>query len=306
MNLLTVLNSPWAILPDNYVEVRDIYLSWKAGERADLSAIEAKLGRPLDNVHVPYSIENPGPDGRGTAVIPIQGVIARRMNILMDISGGTSTQLLGQDFMQAVNDPQVHSILLVVNSPGGQVDGIQELAQQIRAARGPKPIIALAEGVTASAAYWLAAAADQIFASSETTQVGSIGVIAQHRDVTKADEMKGEKITLITSGGQKGLLNEHVPLTPESGMMLKEIVDQIYGVFVAEVAASRGVSRQDVLDRMAEGKLFLAGRAVEAGLIDGIASYGQVLNSLAAHAARQNQMRVLGAAAAARLEILNQ
>jgi signal peptide peptidase SppA len=301
MNILAILNSPWAILPDNYLEIREIYLRHSRGEKPDIAAIQAQLGRPLQNERLAYSIENPGPDGRGTAVIPIQGVIAKRMNLFMEISGGTSTRLLALDLRQAVADPKVHSILLVFDSPGGQVDGVQEIAREIRAVRGVKPIIALADGMAASAAYWMASAADAIYAASDTTQVGSIGVVAQHRDITKADEMQGLKVTLVTSGGEKGLLNEHVPLTPESMSTLKKVVDQICGIFVSEVAANRGTSVQDVLDRMAGGRLFIGEEAQKAGLIDGILSRDQVLAQLAARAAQIERSRPVIAAAGIRI-----
>jgi len=306
MNVLAILNSPWAILPERYVEIREIYLNWKAGNRADISAIEARLGRPLDNVRIPYTIENRGADGRGTAVIPIQGVISKRMNLFSEISGGTSTQLLGMDFRQALADPEAHSLMFEVDSPGGQVEGVHELARSIRAARGIKPMATLADSTMASAAYWIGAAADpgQIFAIGETTQVGSIGVVAKHLDISKADEMKGIKVSLITSGGEKGLINEHVPLTPESAAILKETVEQIYGVFVGDVAASRGVSAEEVLDRMAGGKIFIGSRAQTAGLIDGLATREQVLSGLARRADQMNQNRALSLAAAARLEEL--
>ena len=274
MQLLDVLNAPWAIVPEKLVEIREIYLTHLRGEKIDVRGIEARLGQPLNNEREPYKVTD------GVAVLPVEGVIAKRMNLFMRIIGGTSTQLLATDFQAALDDPKAHSILLHIDSPGGEVDGTQELSRLIREARGKKPVVALIDGMGASAAYWLASAADRVFVTSDTTQVGSIGVVATHTDISKAEEMRGVKTTEITAGKYKRIASEHAPLTPDGRRAIQEQVDYIYSVFVDEVAHNRGTSVDTVLEKMADGRIFLGKQAVEAGLADGVSTQADLIRQL--------------------------
>src|SRR5574338_1348330 len=132
MNLLDVLTGPWAIQPDKLLELQAIYAAHARGERADLPAIAARLGRPLDN-----SQNNRGYQLAGdVAVVHLSGVLAKKMNLFADISGGTSTEVIGAAVRAAAADPKARAIVLTVDSPGGTVDGTQALAAIVRAAAG--------------------------------------------------------------------------------------------------------------------------------------------------------------------------
>src|SRR5882724_94932 len=195
---IDVLNQPWAILPAKLLEIQEIYAAHLRGEVIDVDAIEARIGRPLNNPQQGYSVTD-----SGVAVLPIFGVIGKRMNMLMEISGGTSTQIAQRDFQAALNDPSVTSLVLLVDSPGGAVDGIEEFADAIFSARGTKPVSALISGMGASAAFWLASAASKVYITSSTALVGSIGVVATHADFSARDAKEGVKITEITAGKYK-------------------------------------------------------------------------------------------------------
>jgi signal peptide peptidase SppA len=288
MNVLDILNAPWALMPERYLELQAIYLRHLRGETPDLAAIEAKLGKPLNNEREPYQLD------QGVAEINVHGVIGKRMNLFSEISGGVSTQLLAKDLRAALADPEAHSILLNVDSPGGEVDGTHEVAQIIRDSRGGKPIVALADGTMASAAYWIGSAADAVYAIGKTTQVGSIGVIATHRDVSKMYEMRGVKMTHITAGKYKAAGSPYQPLDAESTAILQAEVDEIYSTFVDEVASNRGRTPQDVLDNMADGRIFIGQSAIQAGLVDGIRSREEIiadLNRRAAHQALRSDVK---------------
>lgn len=275
MKVLDILNAPWAIVPEKLLEIREIYFSHARGEERDIRAIEAQLGRALANEPAPYEID------RGVAVVDVSGVLAKRMDLFTRISGGTSTRTVARNFSAALADPGAHSILLNVDSPGGEVDGTQELSNLIANSRAQgKPIVALADGMAASAGYWIASAASRIYAADETTMLGSIGVIATHFDVSKANEMRGVKVTQITAGKYKGLGSPYKPLDRESEDTIQGILDQIYSVFVKDVAAHRGVSTERVLSDMADGREFIGEQAVAAGLADGIANREQVIAML--------------------------
>lgn len=278
MNLLDVLSAPWAILPERLLEIQAIYAAHLRGERPDLAAIEARTGKPLDNPSQGYSVED------GVAVISLEGVIAKRANLFTAISGGASSQLFARDVRAALADREVKAILVEIDSPGGAVDGSQTAAQALASVRGAKPVAVLADGTIASAAYWIGAQAEEVFLASDTTVAGSIGVVATHVDVSRAEEQYGRKTTEIVAGRYKRIASQYGPLSEEGRAVIQDQVDQVYAVFVESVAAARGATVERVLAEMADGRLFVGRKAVEAGLADGIASRDAVLSRLRARA----------------------
>jgi signal peptide peptidase SppA len=219
------------------------------------------------------------------AVLPLHGVIAPRMNVMTDISGGTSAEAFGRTFRAAIAEPEIAAVVLDVDSPGGSVFGIEELASIIRAGRGRKPIVAVANTMMASAAYWLASQADEILASP-SSQVGSIGVIGVHQDVSEAEAKLGIKTTLITAGKFKGDGNEHQPLSDSARATMQQLVDTYYAAFARDVSRGRAVPEQQVRNGMGEGRILSAKDAVQAGLADGIGTLEQAVSRLASGSKR--------------------
>jgi capsid assembly protease len=131
----------------------------------------------------------------------------------------------------------------------------------------------------ASAAYWIGSAADKIYISGDTVEVGSIGVVAAHVDVSRLEENFGVKVTEITAGKYKRIASAHAPLSDEGRSSIQDKVDQIYGVFVEDVAKHRNVSVERALE-MADGKLFIGRKAVDVGLVDGIATLEEIITDL--------------------------
>lgn len=274
MNLLDVLTAPWAIEPGKLLEIQAIYLAHVRGEKADLAAIEARIGKPLVNEPKPYTID------QGVAILPVEGVIAKRANMFMDISGGVSTELLGRDLQAALQDTQVHSIVLSVDSPGGAVDGTQALAAIIRSGREQKPIVTLASGLIASAAYWLGSAGSAVYIADTTTVSGSIGVVSSHTDYSKARADRGITVTEITAGKYKRIASDNAPLSKEGKAHMQAQVDYYYSLFVDAVAAHRGVGVETVLAQMADGQTFIGQQGIDAGLVDGIQTLPQIIAAL--------------------------
>ncbi|MCB8747704.1 signal peptide peptidase SppA [Rhodoferax sp. U2-2l] len=263
-NIISILQSPWAIEPSRLVEINAIYSARMGGAAIDLEAIEKRTGKPLNNVPQTYSITD------GVAILPLEGVLAKRMNLLVQVSGGTSTQLADKALQTALADPDVHSIILAIDSPGGTVDGTVVLANAVYKAReSGKPIVALASGTMCSAAYWIGSAAQAVFVSDGTTLVGSIGVVTSHTDVSGAEEKAGVKTTEIAAGKYKRIASGYAPLTKEGRQTLQDSIDYTYSLFVDDVAKNRGVTSQSVLQRMADGRVFIGQQAIDAGLVDG-------------------------------------
>lgn len=273
--LLDVINSPWAIMPQMLEEIRDIYVTHLRGEKIDLKGVEARLGRPLNNERKPYQVVN------GAAIIPVYGVMAKRANMFMDVSGGVSTELVGADMSAALLDDDVEQIILDIDSPGGTTDGIDALAERIYGARGTKPIKAFANGTMASAAYYIGSAADSIHVLDNLTQVGSIGVVATIVDRSEAMKKRGSVVHEIYAGKYKRMVSDTKPLTDEGRAYIQDKVDYVYSIFVERVSKYRGVSVQTVLDEMADGEIFTGRQAIDAGLADGVSSLVGLINGAA-------------------------
>jgi len=274
MKILDVLDSPWAITPEKLLEIRAIYATHLRGDKIDIAAVEARIGRPLKNEREPYVLNG------STAIVNIEGVLAKKANLFMDISGGTSMQIIESDFKAAMSDPEVKSIVLLIDSPGGTVDGTESLANLIYDARGSKPIVAIADGMAASAAYWIGSAADKIYAADNSTKVGSIGVVATHEDYSQAEHAAGVKITEITAGKYKRIASSHEPLSQDGRASIQSMVDHIYSNFVETIARNRSVGVAKVSDEMADGRVFLGKQAVSAGLVDGISTLPALVSRL--------------------------
>lgn len=274
MNILEALNSPWAITPHRLLEIHAIYAAHLRGESIDIAAVEKRLGRPLANDHRSYEVRD------GVAILPVEGVIAKRMNLFSQISGGVSTQLLQRELAAALDDRDVHSIILQVDSPGGTVDGTQTLANAVLAARNQKRIVTLASGTMASAAYWIGSAASAAYIVDGTTSVGSIGVVTTHTDVSGAEAARGVKTTEISAGKYKRIASQYGPLSDEGRQSIQDQLDYLYSLFVGAVAQHRNVSEEQVVADMADGRVFVGQRAVDAGLVDGILTLDDLVAQL--------------------------
>lgn len=274
MTVLDILNAPWAIAPHRLEQIHGIYAAWARGESVDVAAVEAKIGRSLVNDPQGYTVQD------GAALIPLRGVMAPRMNMMTEISGGSSTELFARDVRAALADSSVKSLVIMADTPGGAVNGTQRAAAAVMAARGVKPIATFVEGVMASAGVWVGTAADVVLMESATSQAGSVGVVATHVDVSKAEEAVGRKTTEIVAGTYKRAASQYGPLTELGRQVLQQEVDYLYGLFVGDVAAQRGVSVEQVLERMADGRMFIGQQAIDAGLVDGIATLEETISML--------------------------
>ena len=274
MKIIDVLTSPWAIVPAKLFEIQEIYRTHLRGDKIDIEAIEAKTGAPLKNETKSYQVVNE------TAVIPIHGVIAKRMNLFTQISGGVSTQIIGNDIKNALADDSIKSILLDIDSPGGTVDGTQELADIVFAGREKKPIIAYSDGMIASAAYWIGSAADKIYISGDTIDIGSIGVVASHVDYSEWEKKVGIKTTEIYAGKYKRIASDTKPLSKEGKQYIQDQVDYLYSIFVDQIAKHKGVSSETVLKNMADGRIFIGKQAITAGLADGVSTLDRLIDNV--------------------------
>lgn len=218
----------------------------------------------------------PGQRQANIAVLPIYGVLTPRASLLSSSSGGSSAESIRDDFRAAMDDPKVDGVVFDVDSPGGVVDGLPELAAELFAARGQKPITAVANTQMASGALWLGAMADKIFASP-SAQVGSIGVIGVHKDRSEKYAKEGIKTTIIRTSKFKGEGSDAEPLSDETKAAMLDEAMHYDDLFSADMARGRGVSVEHVRASYGQGRMFVAPKAVKAGLIDGIMTLEQAI-----------------------------
>ncbi|MFT4327293.1 MAG: S49 family peptidase [Wolbachia pipientis] len=209
-------------------------------------------------------------------IIPIHGILTKKPGAFDEVLGMTSYEQIEEQITQALADSSIERIILEIDSPGGEVNGIFDLADFIYSARGKKKIIAIANDDAYSAAYAIASSSEKIFLT-RTSGVGSIGVIASHIDQSGFDEKQGVKYTTVFAGSRKNDLNPHKPITSESLESLQGEVDRLYEMFVQLIARNRGLSIEKI--RSTEAGLYFGENAIEIGLADEIMTYSEFINN---------------------------
>lgn len=180
----------------------------------------------------------------------------------------------------ALEDEHITAIVLDIDSPGGTVDGTFELADNIFRARREKPVYAFSDGMMASAAYAIGAAAEAVYLSGPAVHVGSIGIVSAHVDYSGAEKQMGIKTTEMFAGKYKRITSAYEPLSDEGRAIMQEQVDYMYSLFVDIVAAYRGVSIKQVLENMADGRVFIGEQVITAGLADGFTTLDGLIEHL--------------------------
>ena len=219
----------------------------------------------------------------GVAVIGASGALVHRSRIDAD-----STYLLGYNELAAQAeaaqaDPEVHAVLQVWDSPGGEVSGAFEYAERMLGLRGSKPMWAIADSMAASAAY-LGGSAFEKLAVSNTGYVGSIGVVMRHVDFSRALDNDGIRVTHIFAGTHKVDGNPYEPLPADVRADMQAEIDGLYAMFVDSVALHRGISAESV--RATQAQVYRGTAAVSMGLADRVATTDQLISELSALRAR--------------------
>lgn len=273
------LTTPWALMPERLQAMAGVLSRWQAGDLpSEETLLQVNADRLIRESRKQFASANAG---AGIAVLPLYGVVTQRGNMVDDISGpgSTSTQQFAAALRQVLADETVGQILIDIDSPGGSVYGVAELAAEITRARTQKPVIAVANSLAASAAYWIGCAASEFYVTPGG-EVGSIGVWQAHFDYSKALEVDGVKPTLISAGKYKVEGNPYVPLDAEAQTFMQSRVDDYYDAFVKAVAKGRGVSVAEVRDGMGQGRVLGADAALAQKMVDGIATFDEVLTQM--------------------------
>jgi hypothetical protein len=200
----------------------------------------------------------------GTGVIPIAGVIGKGLSPIEKMTGAVDVNAIADAIDEFSANPQVTRIAFQVSSPGGTVTGVEELANKVR--NISKPTMAYTDSEMASAAYWIASAADKVVASPSST-VGSIGVYMTIADMTEMAKAQGIKMVVIKSGKFKGAGIPGTSLSEEQVANLQQGVDEIHADFKASVLQTRKLVKAEDM----EGQVFSGKQAAQRNLVTGLA-----------------------------------
>ena len=264
------IEHPWAMTRGMGPVVAGIIARHIAAHDTDPAEIQAAL---VNRKNLPQP-------AKGTvALIPVYGVIAPRLNLMSDFSGGTTFEALTQQLNAAIANPDVKTIVFDVDSPGGNVAGATEFARAMLKARAQKPIIAVAQYLMASAAYWTMSCATEIVAAP-SARVGAVEVYALYDDISEALAKEGIKRTLISAG-------KFPPEGPDGGppsealqAHIKALCETFYAYQVADIALGRGVKEAAVRNGWGDGRVVNADAALALGMITKIGTLNDTLARL--------------------------
>lgn len=261
-----------------------------AGASPAAAGMGAAAGRIVDQVlaedpelramHAQLANGTPGEaESSPIRVINIFGMLQQHPSWATYYGLATSCDEVQLAVRRFVADPQVQGIMLRIYSPGGNVHGVQALADVLLQGRKEKPIWAHADSMANSGAYWIGASCSR-FSASPLGEVGSIGAFMVHTSWQKADEMAGIKSTIIRAGKMKAGATPYEDLTPEATANLQARIDTAYAAFVSGVAKGLGVPIDEVRNGMGQGAAVDAKAGLDMKMIHDVAPFPETLAKL--------------------------
>jgi len=217
----------------------------------------------------PYSMQD------GVAVFDLQGMMMKHLSSLAE---GTSTAMLRQSVRLARRDPEVKAGMIFADTPGGTVAGTQDLTDDLAAFASEKPLYGYAEDRLASAGYYALTPCHQIYANA-SAWVGSIGTYGVVYDSSKAAEMAGVTVEVISAREMKGAGEPGTKITEEQRAEWLNMIRVMDSMFFAAVARGRRMTKSQV-EKLADGRVHIAAKAVELGLIDGVQTFESAMDEL--------------------------
>ena len=226
------------------------------------------------------------PGGAKVAVVEVEGIIGADSGRGLDTDG--IIRVLGE----YRDDPAVRAVVLRINSPGGVVAPTQEIFNAVRRLReAKKPVVASLGSVAASGGYYVAVAADRIYASPGTL-TGSIGVVMQLANLEGLLKKVGVEYVVVKAGAYKDVGNIARAMTPEERRILQALLDDVYDQFVTAVAEGRGLDPQ-VVRGFAEGRIYSGRQAQGLKMVDELGGLEEAIEAAAKMAGLPAKPRVI-------------
>lgn len=262
-NLWFGTDESYGVFVDAQKQVAGLYAQ---GESAiKMKILEMKGGSESDPFALPSMLHVQ--DGLG--VINVSGSLVNGSAGFMRLFGVVGYTDIQEALAEAAMNKDVESVLLHIDSGGGQVSGLEDAGLAIQGLSAMKPTVSYSDGTMGSAAYWLGASADAVL-SGKTSQVGSVGTLIVHTEMSKALEQAGRKVTMVRYGTHKALANSIEPLSEAGKLELQALADQAGKIFVEYAAERRGTTPAKFQATMGEGRVFMGQKAMDVGLVDNI------------------------------------
>ncbi len=274
-----MLATPWALRREVLAGHAQVMARWVAGGSFAGDEEGVEWGETVSAFESRRQAAQVRAGGGGIAVIPVHGTIVQRAGMMTEWCGGTSTQQASAALREALADETVGQILMEFDSPGGSVYGVGEFAAEIAQAKAGKPIVGICNSLAASAGYWLASQCSEVYVTPGG-EVGSIGVWMAHEDWSRALDEAGVKTTLISAGKFKTEGNPYEPLDPDAQAFMQSRVDDYYQAFTKAVAKGRGVPIDSVRGGMGQGRVLGADQAMAEKMVDGVATFDEVVKRM--------------------------
>lgn len=260
----------WALPPSMLADMEAI-----ARRELQAGRLEALTTRDGESLSAAPAVETRD----GVALIKVRGVVSRYASWMHDICGGTSTEALAKSLSAAIEDTKVRAVVLWIDSPGGQVNGLNEMAELIYQSRGAKRIVAYVGGQACSAAYWMASACSEVVIDA-TAELGSVGTVAGFRIQPQEGE---QRIEIVSSNAPNKRLD---PTTDAGKSAVQTIVDDLETVFIDAVSRNMGVARDKVLADFGRGGTFIGAKAVQQGMAHRLGSLEGLIAELGGRQSR--------------------
>lgn len=210
------------------------------------------------------------PDTRGVSVIRMEGTMVTGEAYDSETIG---SEVVGGELRAAADDPMVEAIVLRVNSPGGTPAAAQEIIGDLEYAKTKKPVVVSMGDMGTSAAYYVSAHADRIYANPDTFTAG-VGVVWKFSDISNWMEKEGYNLTVIKSGTKKDMGSTARPISDDEHVYAQKIVSDSFENFISDVTAQRVIARSDIED----GRVIRGADAVKLNVVDELGNLNDAID----------------------------
>jgi protease-4 len=209
-------------------------------------------------------------DQRGVTVIRLEGTMVTGQVSDAEMIG---SEVVGRELRDAADDPMVEAIVLRVNSPGGTPAAAQEIIRDLDYAKSKKPVVVSMGDMGTSAAYYVSAHADRIYANPDTFTAG-VGVIWKFSDISRWMEKEGYNISIVKSGSKKDMGTTSRPISEDEQLYAQKIVNDSFENFITDVISQRQIARSDIDD----GRVIRGADAVRLNIVDELGNLNDAIN----------------------------